>query len=93
MPREKERTIVTIDPSLQYARSLHYRERHSAWEIYKAVYWGLYVFVIGLLLMTTSQSSFVLVNFVGVALVLFALFFVVYGFSISMHLKLIKKYG
>ncbi|MCL5093366.1 MAG: hypothetical protein M1128_02780 [Candidatus Marsarchaeota archaeon] len=86
----EKKTVITIDPSLEYSRRLHYNEKHSGWQIFKSIYWSIYVFIMGVILyavpMATSQ-------FFGWALMLFALFFIVYGFSTSLHLKLMKRYA
>ncbi|MDE1856564.1 MAG: hypothetical protein KGH98_00605 [Candidatus Micrarchaeota archaeon] len=88
-----KRMVITIDPSLQYARELHYREKHSGWQIYKAVYWSIYIFVVGLMLATLVPVPMSLNQFIGFALVILALFTIVYGFSESLHLKLMKRYA
>ncbi|MGC8647450.1 MAG: hypothetical protein ACP5SA_01375 [Candidatus Micrarchaeia archaeon] len=86
----ERKNIITIDPSIEYARMLHYKERHSGWEIFKAIYWGIYILFIGMLVLWPGMT---LVNFIGYAVIAFALFFMVYGFSVSLHLKLMKRYG
>lgn len=93
MPQKGNRHVVTIDPTMQYARSLHYREKHGGWEVYKSIYWGIYVFVLGLLLVTSVPSIISLTSFVGWALILFAFFYILHGFTFSLHLKLAKRYA
>lgn len=88
---EKKRDVISIDPTLQYQQMLHYKEKHSGWIVYRAVYWGIYVFVLGLLLLSGVAAT--AATFFGWAFVLFALFFIVNGFAESLHLKLMKKHG
>ena len=87
------KTVVVIDPELQYKRQLHYRERHSGWQIFKGIYWGVYTFVLGILLITLVPYRVTIPQFFGWALTLFAIFIIVYGFSISLHYKLMKRYA
>jgi hypothetical protein len=85
---------VTIDPSLQMQKRLSYREKESGWEVYRAVYWGIYVFILGVLLLTAYPKTIVgIAGFIGWAMVLLAMFVIVYGFVLSLHLKLMKKHG
>ncbi len=97
MPDRKNRQVMVIDPTLQYERMLHYKEKHAVWEIFKVVFWGIYIFIIGLILLIFYRNSpgtaLSPEAFFGWALTLFAIFFIVYGFSISLHLKLMKKYA
>ena len=88
------KVTVTIDPTLQMQRRLNYREKESGWEVYRAVYWGIYVFILGVLLLTAYPRSIPsAAGFMGWALVLLAMFVIVYGFVLSLHLKLMKKHA
>ncbi|MCL4389339.1 MAG: hypothetical protein M1528_02350 [Candidatus Marsarchaeota archaeon] len=89
----EKRSIVTIDPELSYRRRLHYMEKHSGWHIFRAVYWGIYIFVIGILLATMVPSTLRYSVYFGWTLILFSLFLIVYGFTSALHLKLMKKYA
>ena len=40
--KAESKNVISVDPDLFYKRMLHYKEKHSGWEIYKAVYWGIY---------------------------------------------------
>ena len=42
-----KKNIMTIDPTHAIRRMLHYKEKESSWEVYKALYWGIYVFMLG----------------------------------------------
>ena len=74
-------------------RMLHYRERHSGWHIFNALYWGIYLFVVGAILVFQTTLNYTLTLTAGVSLILLAVMVVVYGFVKSLHLKLMKKYG
>ncbi len=87
----EKKMVVTIDPSMQYSRQLHYAEMHSGWHIFRAVYWSIYILFVGLILYTGSNMS--LQQFFGTSIMLLALFYIVYGFSTSLHLKLMKRYA
>ncbi|MGC8495963.1 MAG: hypothetical protein ACP5MX_02035 [Candidatus Micrarchaeia archaeon] len=86
----EKKTIITIDPSIQYTRMLHYKEKHSGWEIFKAIYWSIYILLLGIFVLNFNPSFSA---FMGWAMVIFAMFFIVYGFSTSLHLKLMRKYA
>ncbi|MDE1811056.1 MAG: hypothetical protein KGH66_03375 [Candidatus Micrarchaeota archaeon] len=85
--------IVKIDPSMQYERELHYKERHAPWEIYKAIFWGFYLLIIGVVLATLVPAVFSYTAFFGLTIVLLALFLIIFGFTKSLHLMLMKKYA
>ncbi|MGC8648372.1 MAG: hypothetical protein ACP5SJ_02630 [Candidatus Micrarchaeia archaeon] len=89
----EKKNVIVIDPELQYDRMLHYKEKHSGWEIFKGVYWGVYVFILGVLLITKVPAQMAVPKFFGWALSLFAIFIIVYGFSMSLHYKLMKRYA
>ncbi len=89
MAEKKNATVITIDPSLEYERMLHYREKHSGWEIFRALFWGIYLFVVGVMVLSGISGN----TLYGLAITTFAVFLIIYGFTISLHLKLIKKYG
>lgn len=90
MPKEK---AVLIDPDLYMKRMLHYREKHAGWYIFKAVYWAIYVFIVGLFFMVQSVQGYPVAFTFGSALVLLAVMMVVYGFVNALHNKLMKKYA
>ena len=91
------RQVMVIDPTLQYERRLRYMEKHAGWEIFRMVFWGVYIFIIGLILLIFyKQSPTTAINlyaFFGWGLTLFAIFYILYGFSMSLHLKLMRKYA
>ncbi len=93
------RQIMVIDPTLQYERKLRYMEKHAGWEIFRMVFWGVYIFMLGFILLlfyrntTIASQQISLYAFFGWALTLFAIFYILYGFSISLHLRLMRKYA
>ena len=87
------RHVVTIDPTMQYSRRLHYREKEGGWTIYKTIYWGIFVFVLGIILVTFVPSTISTTAFIGWALILFAMFLIIYGLTSSLHFKLMRRYG
>ena len=89
----ERRVTIAIDPTLQLQKQAHFREKQSGWEVYRAVYWGIYVFILGVLLLTTFPAATEFMSFLGWAMVLLALFVVIYGFVLSLHLKLMKKHA
>ncbi len=88
---ERKKNVISIDPTMQYERMLHYKEKHSGWVIYKAIFWGVYIFILGALLL--ADTALTGAAFFGWAFVLFAIFFIINGFASSLHLKLMKKHG
>ncbi len=89
----EKKTIVTIDPSLEYQRRMDYMERNAGWEIFKGVYWSIYIFVIGAILFAYVPGKFTQTEFLGLAVMLLAMFYVVYGFAIGLHSRTIKEDG
>ncbi|MDE1833394.1 MAG: hypothetical protein KGH58_03175 [Candidatus Micrarchaeota archaeon] len=69
------------------------QERHGAWEVFRAIFWGIYLLLIGVVLATLVPGVIGFISFFGLAIVLAALFLVIYGFTASLHLKLVKKYS
>jgi hypothetical protein len=89
-----ERNVtVTVDPSVQIRRHLQGRERESGWEVFKAIYWGIYSFALGLMLLLAVPRMLDITGFIGWALILLSMFVVVYGLVISLHLRLMRKHG
>ncbi len=99
MPKDSngKRQVMLIDPTLQYERRLKFNEKHAGWEVFKMVFWGTYILIMGLILLVfnsvqpTPIISFY--AFFGWGLTLFAVYFMLYGLSISLHLKLMRKYA
>ncbi|MCL5430381.1 MAG: hypothetical protein M1504_02805 [Candidatus Marsarchaeota archaeon] len=97
MAEKVKRQVMVIDPTLQYERRLKYQEKHAVWEIFKMVYWGIYIFLVGFILLifdrSASPTPLDLYSFFGWIISLFALFYILYGFSTSLHLRLMRKYA
>jgi hypothetical protein len=90
MPKEKN--SVSLDPELYYRRMYHYREKSSGWEIFKALYWAIYIFAVGVFFLIAPQSLGMTV-FIGFALVLLAMFYAIFGLVVSLHFKLMKRHS
>jgi hypothetical protein len=92
-----QRQVMIIDPTLQYERKLKYMEKHSGWEIFKVVFWGMYILLMGLILLRFNGSAgapiISLYAFFGWGLTIFAIFYILWGLSLSLHLKLMRKYA
>lgn len=87
------KSVVTLDPDMMYKRRLHYEEKHSGWHIFKSVYWAIYIFVVGVILYSYVPSKISYPQFFGWFLIILSLFVIIYGFSKSLHLKLMKRYA
>lgn len=92
MPRQKEKAVL-IDPDLYMKRMLHYKEKHAGWYVFKAAYWAIYIFVVGLLFMVQSIANYPIGFTFGTALVLLAVMVVIYGLVNALHNSLMKKYA
>jgi hypothetical protein len=92
-----QKQIMVIDPTLQYERRLKYLEKHGGWEVFKMIFWGSYIFIIGMILLifykTSPTQTISLYAFFGWSLIIFAMFYIVYGFALSLHYKLMRKYA
>lgn len=86
MPREKQNS----DAELHFKRMAHYREKHSGYAVFKGIYWAIYLLAIGIFLLMVPASVSV-VQIVGFAAVLLAMFYAIFGLVISLHYKLMKK--
>ena len=95
--RTEARQVMVIDPTMQYARRLRYMEVHGGWEVFKMIFWGTYVFMMGIILLafyrTSPDQTISPYAFFGWALIIFAMFYIVYGFTLSLHYKLMRKYA
>ncbi len=88
-----KRNVIMIDPTLEYERMLRYREKHAAWELFRTVFWSIYMLVIAILLVTDVPATLTLEAFFGWVFLLGALFTTIYGISMVLHLRLMRKYG
>jgi hypothetical protein len=87
------RDIISIDPEMWFTRKLHYDEKHSAWHIFKSLFWAVYIFIAGVMLYDSVPTAQGIMRFFGSAVVVLSIFLILYGFSKSLHLKLMKKYA
>ena len=84
---------MVLDPELWMNRTLHYQEKQSGWVIFQAIYWSIYILLIGIFLVSYTRLAFTVPIFFGVSLFVLALMIIIYGFTRSLHLKLMKRYG
>lgn len=78
-----------------FDRMLDYYVRHSAWIMFRAVYWAIYLlFVGGILLYYNAMNLNVsLQMFFGLAFFVLALMVIIYGLTETLHNKLMKRYA
>lgn len=94
MPKKEQRMIVELDTDMHMQRMLRFSEKHMGWHVFKAIYWSIYIFVIGAVLFNTSYAgTFNMLTFTGFGLIMLSIFVIVYGFVYAMHLRLMKKYA
>lgn len=95
MPTKADKTmrrnVVMIDSSIDWERQLEMMEKRSGFEIFNSIYWGLYLFTLGLLLLSGRNLSDKLL--VGISVTILAVFVIVYGFVLSLHYKFLKKHA
>ncbi len=89
----KEKQVVVVDPELWMNRNLHYQERQSGWKIFTSIYWSIYLLFVGGLLIFYNALGLTITYFFGIAMFLFSLMLIIYGFTTSLHFKLMKRYG
>ncbi len=87
------REIVSIDPDMWFTRKLHYDEKHSVWHIFQSIFWATYIFIAGVMLYNSIPTAQGIMQFFGSAVVVLSIFLILYGFSKSLHLKLMEKYA
>ncbi len=88
-----KRNVVTIDPNLMWERRLHHMEKRSGWAVFRAVYWGIYIFIVGVMILEIGAGAVAPTASIGLAVVILALFVIIYGFVISLHYSFLKKHG
>ena len=91
--RASRGSVVRVDNSIDWERRLEYRERHAGWEVFRYLYWGIYIFVIGCMLIIGGFEQVNLMLFAGWATILLAIFLVIYGFVVSLHHRLMRRHG
>ena len=91
--RASRGSVMKVDNSIDWERRLSYAEKHAGWEIFRYLFWGIYVFVVGLMLIISGYTLPNMLVFAGWATVLLAIFLVVYGFVVSLHHRLMRRHG
>jgi hypothetical protein len=74
-------------------RMLHYRERHAGWHIFNSIYWGIYIFFVGTILVLQQALHYTTTVTLGVSLIVLSLMVIIYGFVRALHGKFMKRYG
>jgi len=87
----KTKQVVIIDPSEMYERRLKYEEKHGLWETFKAIYWSFFILIIGTYMTYFYTSSLSLITLFGWILILFAFFYIIFGLTKILHLKLMRR--
>ena len=49
--------VIKIDSSIDWDRRLHFTEKHSGWQVFKFLYWGIYLLVIGAILIIAGYTG------------------------------------
>ncbi len=86
-------SVMKVDTSLDWERRLSYAEKGAVWDIFRYLYWGIYAFVVGCMLVIAGYTSPNPLVFAGWALIMLAVFLVIYGFVTSLHRRLMKRHG
>ncbi|MEM3212035.1 MAG: hypothetical protein QXR85_01845 [Candidatus Micrarchaeaceae archaeon] len=78
-----------------FDRYLNYRAMHSGWITFRAIYWAIYILVIGGLLIFYGKAALPISwsLFLGTSLVLLAVMIIIYGAAESLHHKLMRKHA
>lgn len=78
-----------------FDRLLDYLAKSSGWIVFRSVYWALYLFLLGILLLYYSVKgiSLSLQLFFGWAFTLLGLMIIFYGAAETLHNKLMRKYS
>ncbi len=85
--------VMRIDSSMDWERRLSYKEKEAGWIVFRYLFWALYVFVVGCMLVVTGLTAARLTFIAGWAAIILAVFMVVYGFTQSLHHRLMRKHG
>ncbi len=93
MVEKRAKENVVLDPEPYMERMLHYKEKHSGWYIFQSIYVGIYLFIVGLLFILQDKLGFNTNYTLGTSFVVLSLMVIVYGFVMSLHTKLMKRYG
>ncbi|MEM3781777.1 MAG: hypothetical protein QXT43_02345 [Candidatus Micrarchaeaceae archaeon] len=78
-----------------FDRYLDYRAKHGGWISLRAIYWAIYILVIGGLLVVYGKSATPIswTLFWGTALILLSVMIIIYGAAESLHNKLMRKHA
>lgn len=85
---------MNMEPNPEWDRLLAYKDKEAGWTVFRHLYWGIYLFVIGGILVVagiSARPNLLIVG--GWSIILFAVFLVVYGFVASLHHRLMRRHG
>ncbi len=89
----KKDDVMVVDPSMEFERMLSYKEKQGIWVMYQTLFWSIYLLSEAILLIKYVPEGMSVVMFSGWSLVMLALFTIIFGVSVTLHLKLMKRYG
>lgn len=75
-------------------KTIYYQARFSSWIIFRAIYWSIYIFFIGSILLYYSYRniSFSIELFFGLALTLLSIMLIIYGAVEVLSNNLMRRY-
>jgi hypothetical protein len=92
-PSKERGSLVRIDSSIDWDRKLKYMEKQSGLAVFRSIYWGIYVFMIGFMVLLLNAGLISVTALVGWAVTVLSMFVIIYGFVMSLHFKFAKKHG
>ena len=91
-----ERRYAGGEPEAWVKRELALQEKNAGWEIFKGVYWGIYLFVLSIGIYEFFIASYTfnsLPAFFVIATASLAIMLMIYGFTKSLHYRLMERIG
>jgi hypothetical protein len=76
-----------------FKRMLHYQEKHGGWAVFRTVYWSIYLLMLSLMLVYYGVLGLTLTSFFGIILFILSIMVIVFGFTQSLHYKLMRRIG
>ncbi len=78
-----------------FDRMLDYYVKHTAWIVFRSLYWAIYLLVLGGILLYYSYQNIAvsIQTFFGFAFFILAVMIMIYGLTEILHNKLMKKYA
>ncbi|MGC8628738.1 MAG: hypothetical protein ACP5T4_00810 [Candidatus Micrarchaeia archaeon] len=78
-----------------FDRYLNYKAMHSGWITFRAIYWAIYLLLLGSLLIVNGETNLPIEwpVFYGIALVLLAIMVIIYGAAETLHHKMMRRHA